>query len=201
QTQLYETLFGSAKLVVPQPYTTVQSDSLDSVSSKNDNVPVGTLASLNSDVLLNPGADLVAGSRTVPASQQPGAVPASLASVALAAHASPVAIAVANAPSTTILLQGTVLNLGTNSYPLGEHDSFANAASKLGGTVAQVAQANSAVPIFVTDAPLTVTDVQVSTGDTLTSLAAISGVGTVDSLATGNAGLANLFAPATTLVV
>ena len=119
----------------------------------------------------------------------------------MTAHASPVAIAVANAPSTTILLQGTVLNLGTNSYTLGENDSFANAASKLGGTVAQLAQANSAVPIFVTDAPLTVTDVQVSTGDTLTSLAAITGVGTVAPLAAANAGLANLFAPTSTLVV
>lgn len=201
QTQLYETLFGSAKLTVPLPYTTVQSDSLDSISSKNNNVPVGTLATLNSDVPLNPGADLAAGSRTVPAVQQPNSVPASLASVAGVAHASPAAIAVANAPSTTILLQGTVLNLGTNSYTLGQNDSFANAASKLNGTVAQLAQANSAVPIFVTDAPLTVTDVQVNTGDTLTSLAAITGVGTVASLAAANAGLANLFAPTTTVVV
>ncbi|HET6208966.1 MAG TPA: hypothetical protein VFD94_01210 [Jatrophihabitans sp.] len=201
QTQLYGTLFGAAKLVVPQPYTTVQSDSLDSISSKSNNVPVGTLAATNQDVPLNPGADLAAGSRTVPASQQPGPVPASLASVAAAAHASPVAIAIANAPSTTILLQGTVLNLGTNSYTLGENDSFTNAAAKLGGTVAQLAQANSAVPIFVTDAPLTVTDVLAATGDTLHSLAGLAGVGTVASLAAANAGLANLFAPATTLVV
>ena len=90
---------------------------------------------------------------------------------------------------------------GHQLLPLGENDSFANAASKLGGTVAQLAQANSAVPIFVTDAPLTVTDVLVGTGDTLTGLAAITGVGTVATLASGNAGLANLFAPATTLVV
>jgi len=201
QSQLYSDLFGASRLTVPRPYTCVQADSLDSISAKSGGIAVTALAELNQDVRLQPGADLAAGTRTVLATQRPGGIAASLADVAAAAHAAAAAIATANATRTDILIPGAVLHLGTAAYPVGQQDSLANAAVQLGGTVAQLAEANGTVPLLAADAQLSVTDVLAGPADTLATLAGLPGVGTVADLATANAGLANLFAPATTLIV
>jgi LysM repeat protein len=216
QTQLYSALFGDTAIAVPQMYATIASDSLATILAKNSGygLTAATLAEKNQDVPLNPGADLQAQTRTVHATERPTKppTPASLGDVAAAAHASAAAIAGANATTAGLLVTGAVLTLGTTSYTTaGSADTLANAAAKLRGTVQQVAAANVDVPLFVADAPLSVDRVLVAApdptasppfpGDTLRSLAAIDGVGTVDSLATTNEALPDLFATATSLLI
>jgi LysM repeat protein len=203
QNQLYSALFGAAAIAVPQMYSTIESDTLETIVARwpDYHLTPTALAEANQHVPLDPGVDLAAGTRTVKAVPAQGAPAASLDDVAAAAHASPVAIAVANAPTTGILYPTAVLALGTQTYAVGQNDSIAIVAGKLGGTVEQVALANPAVPLIVPETPLTVNDVLVATGDTFASLAQIAGVGTVDSLATANEALPNLFAPQTRLLI
>jgi LysM repeat protein len=208
QTQLYSSLFGAAQIAVPQMYSVLQGDSLDSIAAhwkpEYADITAASLAGANANVPLNPGVQLTANTRTATATPPPDAppnTPVTLDHAATLAHTSSVDIATSNAATTGLLAEGAVLTLGTKSYTLGPKDTFANAATQLDATVDQVALANRFVPVFIENAPLTVKAVLVSAGDTLPSLAAIAGVGTVDQLVTLNEGLQNIFAPATSLLI
>jgi LysM repeat protein len=126
----------------------------------------------------------------------------SLNAVAQTAHASVAALAEANAALTNILQQGVVLTVGTQSYQLGENDSFNNAAQKLNATVGAVATANQWLQgLLVAGATLTVKDVLVGANDTLSSLAFTYAGGDLDTFATNNASVPNLFPSATSVQV
>jgi LysM repeat protein len=201
-SQLYSTLFGTTVLSVPKTYTTVENDTLNSIvaqfSSAPYNLTVTILATNNSTVPLDAGADLRAPSRRTTASKSD-----SLSSIAVAMQASPASIASANA--SLPILQGTVtFTVGTQSYTTSDGDTFINVAAKIGATVAAVADANQyTTGIFVDQSALTITDVVVASGDSLQTLAAqfASSGFTVAGLATANETMSNFFAPGTSLII
>lgn len=191
---LYASLFGEAVLAVPLTYATTSGDTLDTIAAKNTAATLAQLVTFNALVALDPGTELTTPARTATASATD-----SLAAVAQAATASAAAIALANA-ARGILVGGVVLTVGVASYTTIAGDSFANAAGKLGATVAATAIANQFRDgIFIGGTALDVTDVVVSAGDTLTSLAATCAGGDLQSLAAANAGVADLFASGTAL--
>ena len=197
QNQLYSAVFGTTALKVPIMYSTVTADSLDSIVAnppKGASPTVDQLATFNADVPLQPGTDLV-----VPARQIAAASSGTLYDTAQAAKASVASLAVANAdPQTSILVSGTVLALGTQTYTIGADDSLNHAAEQLGGSVEQVAVANQQVPaVLIPGASMTVADRVVEEGDTLASL----GGANVTALAEANARVTNVFPPATQIQV
>jgi hypothetical protein len=204
QGELYSALFGAEQIVVPQLYATIEGDTIAGIAAAHG-LSVDGLALANDDVSLNAGTILTAGTRTVTAAPRPAEpepTPASLADVAAGAHTAATDVATANATTAALLVAGTPLTLGTATTLVGgDDDTLANVALRLDGTVEQVALANPAVPLLRPNVTLSVRRVLVRAGDSLGTLATIPGVGTVAALATANAGVANAFAPATSLLV
>jgi LysM repeat protein len=200
QESLYESLFGTALLNVPEMYTTVQDDTLDTIVAKQS-APAPTveqLAEWNAGTALYAGIDLIAPQeRTTTAKGTDD-----LNGVAARAHASVTALAQANETDDTILSEGVILSVGAASYQLGKNDTLANAALHLDATVADVATANQWIAgLFVENATLKVHDILIDSGDTFTSLAATYTGGDIDALATANAAVENVFAPGTAVRV
>jgi LysM repeat protein len=203
ENRRYADVFGTTKLEVPLVYSTVEGDSLDLIVAdpewqrKHVTPTVDDLATFNKDVPLGPGADLV-----VPRRQVPVAANGSFARTAADAKASAAALAAENETKTGILVAGKVLALGTSTYAVQGTDRLVDVAAKLGGTPAQVAVANQdAEGVLVSTAQLDVADELVAEDDTLATIAAARTGGDVKALANLNAGLPNLFAPATQIQV
>lgn len=198
QAQMYEALFGTASLTIPTMYTAVAGDTLASIVANPKAPPgltVGTLATLNANVPLDPGTDLAATARTATA-----ALTDTLANIATREHASAAAIAQAN-PTTTLQPKLT-LALGIMSYVTGSTDNFTTVAKALLGTIAAVAVANENVPgLFADNTALAVTDVLSADGDTLASLANAYGSANLGTFASNNETVPNVFGAGTAVQV
>ncbi len=198
QDTLYSALFGAETLVVPLMYSTVAGDSLSSVATKFG-LTADALATTNETAPLAPGVDLTTPERSLSVS---GSATQSLNSIAQSVQASAAGIAEANADLTDILQAGVTLSVGTQLYRVSAGDSFNSVAAALGSTVADVAGANQYLQgLFVEGAALGVTDAVAGSGDTLATMAAKFADGDVNTLATANADLPDLFAAGTQLQV
>ncbi|HMX29019.1 MAG TPA: LysM peptidoglycan-binding domain-containing protein, partial [Blastocatellia bacterium] len=198
QDALYSTLFGAEMLVVPLMYSTVAGDSLSSVAAKYG-LTADALATTNETAPLAPGVDLATPERSLSVS---GSATQSLNSIAQSAQASAAGIAETNADLTDILQPGVTLSIGTQLYQVVAGDSFNSVAAALGSTVADVASANQYLQgLFVEGAVLGITDAVAGSGDTLQTIATKFADGDVNTLATTNADVQDLFAAGTQLQV
>jgi len=172
--QLYSALFGSASLNVPVMYTTVQGDSLSSISSlsqyKPYNLTPTLLAENNSTVALNPGADLAAPNR--PYLTHDGYT---LQQIAEEWRCTVEGIAEANHDTPNIIRQGNTITISGASYTTTLTDTFDSIVTAFGNqgvalTISELADAIAQmVPnIFIDNVTLTITDIVIQQGDNST---------------------------------
>lgn len=164
--QAYSSLFGTAPLNVPVMYTTLQGDSLNSISSTYSLSP-SQLATNNSAVDLNPGADLVAPNR--PYITHDGYT---LQQIAEEWRCTVEGIAEANHNTPNIIKEGNTITISGVSYTTGSNDRFdsiitAFANQKVALTIDELADAIAqTVPnIFIDGVTLTITDIVIQQGD------------------------------------
>lgn len=194
---LYASLFGSAELTVPQLYTTVSGDTLTAIA-KAKHVDAILLARQNPWAALSTTVDLEAPSRPV----QPAA-DASLATLADAYQCSISGIALAN-PTAPLTDSLTLSVAGISVTTSG--DDFTSLVKKfadagLSVTPGEIAIANQTVTgLFHTPATLTLTDIVPLAGDSLGSLERRFGF-SIQTLATANQSLANLYAAGASLYI
>lgn len=199
QNQRYAALFGTTLLQVPAMYAVIQGDTLAAIAAQTAGLTVPALATTNAAVPLQAGTELASPSRPVTATAADSL--ATLGQPDHDAHASAAAIALANASIPGLLQQGRTLTVGTTSYVLAANDTFDHAAAQLGTTVDVLADANQWVTgLFVGGAVLAVDTVLATDGDTLQALATDAGTA-VETLATMNADLPNVWPVATSVQV
>lgn len=164
-------------------------------ASFNAATAVATVPDATSLTYLQPGPDASSGNGTVAGD--------TLNALARRARASVGALALANGTRQDILRPNIFLTVGTKAYHLGKNDSFTSAAQSLGVTVDVLAQANQWVRgLILPGVSLDVADVIAGNGDTLTTLAAVTGQSLKDFVATaGNESIQNLFATGTAIEI
>jgi hypothetical protein len=194
---LYSSLFGETALNVPQLYTTVPGDTLAAIAKAQSIDPV-VLAQQNPWAALETANDL-----SVPARSFEPTAQDSLASIAATNQSSVSGLATAN-PSAALADDLAIAVAGIEIQTQG--DTFPSLVAKFGArgiavTAGEIAIANQTIPgIFVTPVTLAIEDLVPKTGDSLGALQQRFGF-TLETLATDNASLPNLFAAGTPLYI
>ncbi|HEY7545189.1 MAG TPA: LysM peptidoglycan-binding domain-containing protein, partial [Blastocatellia bacterium] len=170
---LYSALFGSVPLDVPVMYATHQNDSLASISALEQysqyNLTPTLLAENNSDVWLNPGADLVAPNR--PYVTHDGYT---LNQIATEWRCTVVGIATANHGTQNILKAGNTITINKIPYTVASTDTFDSVVTAFGQqgvalTVDELAQAIQNMPsVFIDGVTIEITDIVAQEGDSAT---------------------------------